>query len=125
MVTIISVWIDLYQKLDSIVDNNLNFFVIIVQAILYAQTSAVLTPEDSDLDGKKYFMDNKRTFFLLIAATALMAIIVQFVVFQDHRTWVPLIAIPLFIICAFYDKLWYRVALSLLVIFLAMEKLFI
>lgn len=125
MTTLISVWMDLYQKLSFIVDNNINFFVIIIQAIVYAQTSAVLTPEDVHVDGKKYFIENKRSFFLLIAFATTMNIIVQFVVFDDDRTWIRLIGIPLFVISAFYERVWYRTALGVLLVVLALDRLFV
>ncbi len=125
MTTIISLWMDLYQKLEFIVDSNLNFFVIIIQSIIYAQTASVLTPEDVHVDGKKYFLENKKTFFLLIAATSLINIIVQFVVFDDDRTWLRLIAIPLFVACAYFDKLWYRTALGAFLVVLAIDRLFL
>ncbi len=124
MVSIINHWIELYQKLDAFVDNNLNFFLIIGQAMIYAQAANVITPDKKDSDTKEYFFKIRKSFFLVIVGIITMNIILQFVVFDDQRTWIRLLGIPLFLACAFIDKLWLRTTVGAYLVVLATIVIF-
>ncbi len=119
MVAIINTWIELYQKLNAFVDSNSNFFLIIGQAMIYAQAANVITPDQKDSDTKEYFFKIRKTFFLIIVGTLVMNTIVQFMVFDDQRTWLRLIAIPLFLACALINKIWIRIVVGLYLVILA------
>ena len=125
MTAIINHWIELYQKLDAFVDSNLNFFLIIGQAMIYAQAANVITPDQKDSDTKEYFFKIRKTFFLILAGTIVMNIILQFAVFDDHRTWVRLLGIPLFLACAFINKIWLRTTVGIYIVVLAVIVIFI
>lgn len=125
MVIIINTWIELYNKLGSFVDNNLNFFLIIAQAILFAQAAYVLTPEEKDIDTRKYFHDIRKKFFIIITAITAYNILVQFLIYQDDRLYVRLIGVVLFAICIFVDKVWVRVGILAVMSVLAFRIVFL
>ena len=125
LITIINHWMDLYQKLEHIVDNNLNFFLIIGQAMIYAQASNIITPDDKDDDTKAYFFEIRRNFFLVIVASILINILLQFVVFNDHKLWLRLTGLPLMLACAFIDKIWLRIIVGLYVVGLSIVVIFL
>ncbi len=127
MIIIINTWTELYQKLEHLVENSLHFFIIIAQAILYAQAANVITPEEMHIDTRKYFFSIRRTFFLILGSTTLMNLLVNYFVFADDREmWIRPTAFALILICAFVDKVWIRTAiwafftvLSIFLIFLS------
>ncbi len=122
---IINSWIELYQKLGSFVDNNINFYLIIGQAIMYAQTAYVITPEEKDADTKQYFHSVKKLFFLLLAGTIIVNVIIRYAVFDDDRAiWLRPLAVVLLLICAYVDKLWVRTIILTFVFTLAMLVIF-
>ena len=55
MMSVIFSWIELFNKLEVITNDNINFFLIIGNAILFARIAAVITPEEKDADTKSYF----------------------------------------------------------------------
>lgn len=122
--TIINHWVELYQKLGVIVDSNLNFFLIIGQAMVYAQAANIITPDDKDSDTKQYFFKVRKTFFLILAGSIVFNIILQFAVFDDHKTWLRITGLPLILACAFVDKLWLRTAVGAWVMVLAFKVIF-
>ena len=125
LITIINNWIDLYQKLEILVDNNINFFLIIGQAMVYAQAANVITPDDKDSDTKEYFFKIRKTFFLIIVGSILVNLLLQFVVFDDHKFWLRITGIPLILVCAFIDKIWLRSVVGLYLIVLALFAIFL
>ena len=109
LIIIINTWIELYQKLGTLLDSNVNFFIIIAQAMLYAQAAGVITPEEKDTDTREYFFDVKKTFFLILAVVTAWNLLVQYVVFDDHREpWIRPTGIILSLICAYVDRIWVR-----------------
>lgn len=125
MMIIINTWIELYQKLGSFVDNSLNFYLIIGQAIMFAQTAYVITPEEKDADTKKYFFSIRKLFFLLLAGTTTVNIIIRYAVFDDERvTWLRPLVIALLLICAFTDNKWIRTIILVLTFILALFVIF-
>lgn len=125
MITIINHWINLYQKLGAIVDSNLNFYLIIGQAMVYAQAANVITPDQGDKDTKAYFEKVRRNFFLIIVFSILVNILLQFVVFDDQRLILRLTGIPLMLACAFIDKIWVRTSVGLYYVVLTILLVFI
>ena len=124
MMSIIIIWMELYRKLGAIVDSNLSFILIIIQAVVYAQAVAVLTPEDESISAKEYFTSKQKTFFILLALSALVNMAVEFVVFEDSKMLLRLISIPLLIACAYLNKIWLRSVLALLIAAWGINALF-
>lgn len=124
MINIINHWMELYQKLDALVASHVNFYLIIGQAMLYAQAANVITPDDKDSDTKEYFFRVRKAFFLILVAIIVANIILQFVVFNDHRTWIRITGIPLMLACAYINKLWIRSLVGAYLVFLAILVIF-
>lgn len=115
----------IYNKLELITSNSLNFFLIIIQAILFAQIAGVITPEEKDADTKKYFFEIRKIFFWLISAGSLLNIMMQFFVYEDHSpSWLRPLGIVFFIICAYSDKFWLRISVLLIVFVIAILRVF-
>jgi len=125
LISIINHWIELYQKLGTLVDSNFNFFLIIGQAMIYAQAANIITPGEQDSDTKAYFFKIRKKFFLILVGVILANMLLQFVVFDDHRTWIRVIGLPLFLACAYIDKLWVRSSIGVYYFGLAMAIIFI
>lgn len=125
MITIINHWMDLYQKLEAIVDDNLNFFLIIGQAMVYAQAANVITPDQGDKDTRAYFFKIRKTFFLILVGTIVVNMLLQFIVFDDQKTWLRITGIPLMLACAFIDKIWVRTAIGIYVVGLSVVIIFL
>ncbi len=125
MLVVIFNWIELYNKLELITSNSLNFFLIIIQAILFAQIAGIITPEEKDADTKKYFFEIRRTFFWLISAGSMLNILLQFFVYDDHSpSWLRPVAIVFFLICAYSDKFWIRISVLGIVFVLTILRVF-
>ncbi len=124
-IIIVNSWIELYNKLGSFVDNNINFYLIIGQAIMYAQAAYVITPEEKDVDTKEYFMAKKKVFFLVVAGTLLFNIVIQYVVFNDERAiWVRPFGVAIIVAAAFIDRVWVRTVIWSVVFVLAVVIIF-
>ena len=109
---IIFVWTELYQKLETITDNNLNFLLIIVQAVLFTRAVHIITPEEKDIDTKKYFSDNRKLFFLTLLALVVVNVAIEKIVFDDQRVvWMRPTSFISVLICAFVDKRWLRTSI--------------
>jgi hypothetical protein len=127
MIIIINTWTELYQKLEHIVDNTFHFFIVIAQAILYAQAANIITPEEKHVDTRDYFFSIKKSFFLTLGSTTLMNLLVNYFVLADDREiWIRPTAFALVLVCAFVDKVWVRTTiwaffsvLSVFLVFLA------
>ena len=103
------VWSELFQKLDLLTNSLKNYFIIIIQAVLYTVAVKLLTPEEKDEDTKAYFMEIKRPFFLLIAGIAFLNFVLQFTAFADQRpAWMRPVGFVLLLACAYWDKIWIR-----------------
>ena len=85
LITIINHWVNLYQKLEFMVDSNINFYLVIGQSIVYAQAANVITPGVEDKDTKAYFFKIRKMFFLIIAGSILINLLLQFVIFDDQK----------------------------------------
>jgi len=119
LLAIVISWSEIFGKAESIVRSNVSFYVLVLQSIIVARVAAVITPEERHINTKKYFMQVKRSFFLLLALSAFVNLISQYFVYDDHA---PIILRPLLILsmfaCAYYDKVWFRTTiLSILFLF--------
>ena len=112
MISIILGWIELFNKLDNFVESNVNFFILIIQSILTAQIVAVITPEDNDIDTKKYFSEERKLFFALGIIILIVNTLAEFTVFEDNRFWLRIINLPLFVACYFIDNKWLRTSVA-------------
>ena len=111
-VIIIFMWTEIYEKLNAFTADIKSFFLIIIQAILYSQAVKVITPEEKDVNTEQYFLENRRKFFLITAAIVVMNVVVQLLVFDDHRaSWVRPTALVMVLLCAFYDNKWLRTSI--------------
>lgn len=124
MVTIIRHWMELYQKLEFLVDNNLNFFLIIGQAVIYAQAANVITPENLDSDTKAYFFKVRKTFFLIILVSLVFNVLLEFIVFEDHELWLRITGLPIVLACAYINKIWLRAAVGVYIFILSFILIF-
>ena len=125
LTTIINHWMELYKKLDAIVESSVNFYLIIGQAMVYAQAANVITPDEINENTKEYFFRVRRSFFLIIALSIAVNILLQFVVFNDHMLLVRLTSFPLILACAFIDKIWIRTLVGSYVVVLTVFLVFI
>ena len=120
LLAIVISWSEIFDKAESIVRSNVSFYVLILQSIIAARIAAVITPEERHINTKKYFMDIKRSFFLLLALSAFVNLLSQYFVFDDHA---PIILRPFLIVtmlsCAYYDKVWFRTTVLSILIVLA------
>lgn len=119
MGAIIALWIDLYDRLEQITNNNLLFILLIGQAMLYAQSATVLTPEERDVDTKKYFLEHYRLFFTLITTTIIFNFLLnQFVYVNTDRQFLRLFGAAIVGILIFINKRWLRVSIMSLLLVL-------
>lgn len=125
MINIINHWMDLYQKLGAIVENNLNFYLIIGQAMIYAQAANIITPTEKDTNTRDYFFRVRKTFFLVILGSVVLNTILQFVVFNDHMLLIRVTGVPLILLCALVNKIWLRTAIGIYYVLLTIKLVFI
>jgi len=109
MLSIVGTWMRLFEKLDVIESSNLLFLLIIAQAMLYARTANIITPEEKHVNTKEYFFSIIKPFFLLIAVIAFFNLLMQYFVYDDHQSiWLRPLGIVLALICAFVNRVWVR-----------------
>ena len=112
MGAIVALWIDLYERLELITNSNLMFLLLIGQAMLYAQASTVLTPEEKHLDAKEYFMSIRRVFFMIITGIILFNYLLnQFVYHNTDRQILRLFGVFIVGILIIYDRKWVRLTI--------------
>ena len=106
MMSIIIIWLELYRKLGAIVDSNLAFILIIIQSVVYAQVASVLAPEDDSPSEKEYFVNMQKQFFILLALSAFVNLMVQFFVFEDNKEVIRMVSIPILLaMCLFKQSM--------------------
>jgi hypothetical protein len=116
MLFVIITWLELFEKLDTVAANKWYYILLIGKAIIVAQIAAIITPEEKHMNTKDYFISIKQGFFLLIAALTIFNFVLQEFYYDDHRPWtfrLSIIAIAL--ACAFFNKMWIRVATLIIV----------
>ncbi len=125
MMAVIVMWLELYRKLGALADSNLSFILIIVQAMVYGQIASVLATEDESLSGKEHFINKQKQFFLLLALSALVNLLVQFLVFEDNKELLRLVSIPILLSVAYLNKVWLRTVIAALIATWGINALFL
>jgi len=118
LIAIVISWSQIFGKAETIIRSTVSFYVLILQSIIVARIAAVITPEERHINTKKYFMEIKRSFFLLLAFSAFVNLLSQYFVFDDNA---PILLRPIMILtmlaCAYYNKIWFRTTvLSILIV---------
>ncbi len=118
-------WTILYNQLDLIVNVNLNFYLVILQAILISALASIITPEEKDVDTKKYFLEVRKNFFLLFAVFLVSGILMKHFVFHESSPiWLRPFAVLLVIICAYSNWYWLRITILVILTLLAALRIF-
>jgi len=109
---IVNLWIQLYDKLAFVTSDNYMFILIILQAMLYARSANVITPEEKDVDTKEYFFRIYKQYFYLMAAIATINTLMRYFIYDDQQAvWLrPLIVVFAFL-CALVNRVWLRTSI--------------
>lgn len=125
MMAVIFSWIELYNKLPVITGSNINFFFTIIHAIIFAKAAALITPGEKDVDTKKYFLEVRKTFFLVLTAMTTYGILMQYFVYNDNSpSWLRPLGILFYLISGFSNKYWLRAVSLLSVLLLTILRIF-
>jgi hypothetical protein len=113
LLSVVNIWLELYDKLAIIATNNLDFLLVIIQAILFTKAVNILTPEDDDENTKTYFLSNIRSVFILLISVLIINLIIQIMVFDDQRTlWIRPLGALLYLSMIFAGQLkWVRLVI--------------
>ena len=107
--SIIQSWLSLFNKLDKIATNNLDFLVIVIHSVMMAKAISLLTPEEEDIDSERYFLSIIKPFAKLVTAIILLNFIIQYTVYDDNTAlWWRLTAIGWSLWLVFTQKRWVR-----------------
>ena len=125
MMSVIFLWTELYSKLDLIVASQLNFFLIIAQAIMIAMLARIITPEEKDVDTKAYFFSIRNNFFFLASAAVAYNVVLSYTLYVDERVlWVRLLAIALYLTVGFSNRLWVRITILIFTLIMGILTIF-
>ncbi len=125
MLALIYTWIELFNKLDTVTNNNISFFLIIFHAVLFARAAAIITPEKNDVDTKKYFMEIRKKFFWLLSFVAVYSMFMRYFVFDDNNpSWLRPFIIIIYLSAAYSNKYWLRISMLALILALSILKIF-
>ena len=116
MLYIIIVWLELFAKLEMVTTNKWFYLISIFKAILVAQIAATITPEEKDIDHKKYFLSVRKQVFGLIGTLTLINLLLQEFFYNDER---PILIRALIILLMFsnviFNSVWLRVVTSVVI----------
>ena len=108
-----------------IVASQLNFFLIIAQAIMIAMLARIITPEEKDVDTKAYFFSIRKNFFILAAVAVTYNVFLSYTLYVDERAlWVRLLAIGLYLVVGFSNKFWLRITVLAFVLVMGILTIF-
>jgi len=125
IIGVIFSWTELFSKLNQITNDNISFFFIIFQAILFARAAALITPEVKDTDTKEYFMRIRKRFFWLTSIIAVYGMLLQYFVYDDHVVmWFRPLLIVIYLTAAYSNKYWLRLSLLALTLVLSILRVF-
>ena len=125
MLGVIFNWIELFNKLEFITTGNLSFFLIIIQAILYSRVAAIITPEERDVDTKKYFLSVRIKFFWFLSIITIYGMIMRYFVYDDQSTfWLRPLIIVFYLSAAYTNKDWLRMSILILTLTLIVVRVF-
>ena len=105
MLNSIILWLTLFNQLDFLIDNNINLLLVLLQAILFAKSAEMLTPEEKDTDTKVYYEGVIRYVILLQVFVFMIAGINEILIFDDRQNYIVRpVAIALGIIAVFWPN---------------------
>ncbi len=118
-------WTLLYAQLTLITNNNLNFYLVVFQAIIVSVLTSTISPEEKDIDTKKYFLEIRNSFFLLFAIYMISAIFMRYYVFNETEpAWIRPLGLLIFLICAYTNKYWLRISLLIFASIIMVLRIF-
>ena len=125
MIGLIFAWIELFNKLDTVTNSNFSFFAIIIQAVLFARLSSLITPEEKDTETKEYFFSIRKIFFLLLTIVTVYGMLMRYFVYDDNAPlWMRPFVIGIYLICGYSNKYWLRITLLILILILQLLRVF-
>lgn len=125
MIGVIFTWIELFNKLDRITGDNISFFFIIFQAVLFARAAALITPEAKDLDTEAYFMGIRKKFFWLLSIISVYSMLMRYFVYDDNAVlWFRPLLIVIYLVTGYTSNYWLRIGTLILILALSMVRVF-
>ena len=121
LLAVVNIWLELYDKLSIISTSNLDFLLVIVQAILFTKAVQILTPEEEE-DTKKYFLSSIKPLFILLMSFLIISWVIQIEVYDDQRTiWIRPLGAFVYLAMVFAGQLkWVRLVVLGVNLFLMM-----
>ena len=102
-------WLSLFNQLDFIVNNNLNLLLVLVQAILFAKSAEMLTPEEKDKDTRAYYEGVVRYVILLQILVFAIAGLNEILMYDDRQNvYLRPASIVLGLVAVFWPNKFYR-----------------
>jgi len=125
MTGLIFSWIELFNKLERITGDNISFFLIIFQSVLFARAAALITPEEADTNTKEYFMDIRKKFFWLLSIIAMYGMMMRYFVYDDHVVlWMRPLMIAIYLVTGYSNNFWVRATTLTLILALIIVRVF-
>ena len=120
MMNAIILWLSLFNQLNAIVNNNLNLVLVIAQAILFAKSAELITPEEKDTDTRTYYEGVIKYVILLQVLVFVIAGINEILIYDDRQNmYVRPVGIILGLVAVFWPNKYYRWGFMALVGFFA------
>ena len=125
MLAVIFNWIELFNKLELIAGGNSSFFLIIIQAILYARAAAIITPEQMDVDTKKYFLSIRIKFFWFLSIITIYGMSMRYFIYDDNTIyWLRPLVIVFYLSAAYSNKYWLRMSVLIATLMVILVRVF-
>lgn len=125
MIGVIFTWIELFNKLERITGDNISFFFIIFQAVLFARAAALITPEVNDSDTKEYFMEVRKKFFWLLTIIAVYGMFMRYFVYDDEVVlWLRPLLIAIYLVTGYSNNYWVRMSALVLILAISITRVF-
>lgn len=125
MLAVIYSWTELYFKLELITNNTINFYLVIIQAIILAMLARLITPEEKDIDTKVYFFNVRKSFFILASVSVVYNVLLSNFMYHDRLPlWIRLLGVVLYLVVAFSNKFWLRITILAFVLTLTLLIIF-
>ena len=115
-------WYTGWPRLEYLELSLLNYFIILSPYLIIFVIVAVYLPDthtEGEIDLKKHFQDHRKSFFLLWAAYLLVNDLIDIfipTVFQTFAIILESAYVVMLLTAAFYDKVWYRSLLALIML---------
>ena len=125
MIGLIFTWIELFNKLETVTGDNISFFLIIFQAVLFARAAALITPEANHSDTKEYFMEIRKRFFWLLSVIALYGIMMRYFAYEEEAVhWLRPLIIIIYMVVGYSNNYWVRLSGLVIILVLALARVF-